>query len=234
MSTRVAAPPRRSWNLPASTYETVFTHVYAGLGVNVLLLVATSPLLVPLVSVADPVRSWPFFLVLSACTAPAVAAAFGCFAVLRAEGELRPVRDFCRCWRRTARRSLAVWAVGAAAVAVLGADVAFVSGTPAGPVLVPLLLVLTALAVVASLTALAGVVAVPAARTGALLRAGVFLAVRHWLAGVLALVLLAALATAVTARPLLAGVLLPSAVLFVLWSNAHVAITRAVAAPPAP
>ena len=230
MSVQPVRAPRRSWNLPASTYETVFTYLYAGLGVNVALLVATAPLLLPLAVVADPLASWPFFLLLSACTAPAGAAAFGCFALLRAEGELRPVRDFARCWRRTAGRALLVWAAGAAVVAVLAVDAAVVA--VAAPVLLPLLLVLGAVAVTGCVTALAGLVALPGARTGALLRAGVFLAVRRWPSTLLVLLLLAVLGTAVAARPLLAGPLLPSAVLFVLWSNAHVALTRAVAAPP--
>ncbi|PPK92466.1 uncharacterized protein DUF624 [Kineococcus xinjiangensis] len=214
------APARRLPAVSGATYEALFAHVHAALVVNLLLAVATSPLLLGLAVVVDPLRSWPFFLVLALCVGPAVAAAFGCWDRLRSEEGLRPVRDFLACYRRTAARALAVWGAALAVLGVLAVDVAVVAGTGAAGHLVPLLVVLAAGVLLSALTALAALVRFPGVRTGALVRAAVYATVRRWAASAVALALLGVLVVALAHSPLLVLPLLPAPVLFVVWSGA--------------
>jgi len=212
------------------TYAGGFRLVWTALAVNLLLALTTSPLLAVLGLLTDPVAAWPRVLAVSVVCGPALVGAFGVFA---APDE--PVgRTFWSAYRSGWRRGLAVWAAAAAAVGVLGVDVAGAltgSGAAwAGPLL-PLFLVGIVVVVAVAAFALVAAVELPDARFGALLRACVFLVVRRWYLALVSVAVLGLLAAAVVTHPVVGALLACSPLLYVVFGNARYALSTAVGGP---
>lgn len=207
------------------TYEKVFGMVYVGLMANVLLAVGCAPLLLALAVVRDPLASWPFFVVLSGCCAPALAGVFGCFAALgRGTTEVwRPFRD---AYRGAAGRVSVVWFGGAAVLVVLGLDAVVVARTAWGPALVPFF-VTAAVLVVSTVVAVIVVLATtPAARLRDLVWPCLCLVARRWYFAAANAVVLGSAVAVVLVQPV-AGLLVACApLLYVVFGN-----TRAIVAP---
>jgi uncharacterized membrane protein YesL len=196
-------------------YEAIFSTVYAGLRINLCLLVAVLPLLGALALSGSPLSAWPFFVALSVLCGPAVAAAFAVFGDV-AEDPQHLVRRFWSAYRAGFLRSVATAGVAAGAVIVLGADLQMAVGTRFGAV-TPVLAVLIGFVVVATTSALA------AGRR--LSRRDVFVAaylsLRKWYLSVANLVVLGVLLAAVVSKPAVGLFLLPAPVLYVVWANAR-------------
>jgi uncharacterized membrane protein YesL len=211
---RILRPARQD------TYERIFSTVYAGLMTNVLLAVACAPLLAALAIVRDPPASWPFFAVLSLTCAPALAGAFGCFAAL-GEGSTDVLRTFWGAYRRAAVRSLAVWAAGAAAVAVLAVDALAVAPTAWGPALVPFFCTAAALVVAVTFALLTAPPGSPVRLLPCL-----YLVARRWYLAAAVLVVLGLAVTVVLVKPVVGLFVLCSPLLYAAWAT-----TRYIVAP---
>jgi len=201
-------------------YDTIFATVYAGLKINLCLVVAGLPLLVPLAFASTPLAAWPFFTLLSAICAPAVSAAFTTFERFT-DGEHRVGRAFWSAYRSGFGRSLAIGAVAGAAVVVLAADFQLALGGPFAAV-TPMLALVIAL-IVAVTPAILATERRPAAR---LWVQCAYLVIRTWYLSGASVMVLGVLAAAVVAKPAIGLFLLPAPALYVVWAN-----TRAVLEP---
>jgi uncharacterized membrane protein YesL len=216
MRVRLLRPARQE------TYEKIFDTVYVGLMTNLLMTVACAPVLAALALVRDPLASWPFFAVLSAVCAPALAGAFRCFALL-GEGSTAVFSAFWRGYRRAAVRAVAAWLAGAAGVSVLALDAVIVAGTSWGPALVPFFV--TAAALVAGVTvAVLIVVAETSRRVRELVRPCLYLVARRWYLTVPALAVLALAVAVVLLKPLPGLLLALSPLLYVAWATIRYAV----------
>lgn len=193
--------------------------IYLGLIVNLLLVVACLPLVALLVT-TDPAYSWPLLAVAAPLAAPGVAAAFRAFREHSAGG-LGPVRAFLAGLRDTWWRALVIGAAVVAVVVVLLVDVRMLSTSAAAVVTVPLLAVLTLLAVAMGLLSLVAVAEVPTARLRDVLRAALYLGLRRWYLTAVSLAGLAVQAAVFAAAPALGLGLTASAVLYLAWTNSR-------------
>ena len=212
-----------------TTYERVFNTVYVGLMTNLFLALACAPLLFALAIVRDPVASWPFFAVLSALCAPALAGAFRCFALLN-EGSTGVLRAFWGGYRQAAGRALAVWAAATVLVCVLVLDAVVVAPTSWGPMLVPFFATATALAVVLAVALLVVIAETPrAVRLRGLVLPCLYLVARRWYLSAPVVAVLGLAVAVILAQPVLGVLLATAPLLFVVWST-----TRYVVAPVLP
>ncbi|MEP7765481.1 ferredoxin-NADPH reductase [Sanguibacter sp. 25GB23B1] len=203
------------------TYGQAFGTVYVLVATNLLLVAACLPLLVPLLVVADPAGSWPFFVVMSTVVAPAFAAACAVFAELSANGSARVVRTFTSAWVRTARKAFAVGGVAALALAVLGTDLVAARSHPLGALTAPVFVVLGVLVVAASMLALVALAEDPGASLRGLALPSAYLAVRRWYLALVSLLAVALLVVLVVAKPALGLGLLSAPMLYVVWANSR-------------
>ena len=209
------APKGRIFN--HEMYELAFGTLYVGLMTNLLLVVATLPLVVMLMT-TNPTTSWPALVLLAPLAAPAAVAAFTVFREFSADGSKTVVRSFVRAWRRHLRRSLAIGAMLAGVAAVVGLNVSFLWTTQrAGAALIPVQVVLLMIAAATALVALVAVPELPAARLRDLLRVSLLLAVRKLHLTVPALVVLSLLGSLLATRPAIALGVVASPLLFAAW-----------------
>ncbi|MEJ2858948.1 MULTISPECIES: hypothetical protein [unclassified Saccharothrix] len=197
------------------TYERVFGVVYVGLMANVLLTVGCAPLLLALAVVADPAASWPFFVVLSGCCAPAVAGVFGVFA----DGSVQVWRPYWAAYRRAFLPSLAAWYGAAVVVVVLVVD------ARALPALLPLFASTAVLAVTCAIAVIL-VAATHPTLPGGLARSCLYLTARRWYLALFNAVVLATAAAIVLMRPVEGLLVACAPLLYVVFAN-----TRAVVSP---
>jgi uncharacterized membrane protein YesL len=200
-------------------FHGAFGLVYLMLVTNLLLVASAAPL-VALAVATDPARSWPLLAVAAAAAAPGAAAAFRAFSE-HSQGGDGPVRAFARGYRDCWRPALAVGALTAGTLTVLLVDVRELAASAVGVLVIPLLAVLSVLALGLGAVCLAVVAEAPQARLCDALRASAYLAVRRWyltaaslVAGGVQLAVFAqapALALGVTAAPML----------YVLWANSR-------------
>lgn len=226
----VAGTGRRRWvGIGFETFGSMFGFVYTFLAGNFLLALANAPLVLCLALVADPAAAWPFFLALSVTVAPSLAGIFAAFRALNDDvGTVKPVAAFLVGYKRSFKRA-AVIGVGAVALLLfLGVDLVIVQVMPAAAVLVPLIVVASALAVGLTVTAIAGVVLLPEARVMAILRASLYLVVQRWYLSLAMLVLLGIIVSAAVLQPVLGIALAPAPLLFVIWSNSSFAFQSAL------
>lgn len=208
------------------SYATVFGVAYLGLMTNALLLVASLPLVV-LLATTDPMRSWPLLALAAPLAAPGVTAAFTVFRE-HASGSTTVARDFVRGWRATWRRSLALGAIATAAVVVLLVDVRVLSGSSAAVVVVPLLAVLTALALAATLLGLVAIAEDPTCRLRDILRASVYLSLRRWHLSAVSLLVLGAQAVLFASLPAIAVGITAAGALYLAWANSRFTLRSAL------
>ncbi|WP_345801383.1 ferredoxin-NADPH reductase [Microbacterium sp. AZCO] len=201
------------------SYANVFGVVYLGLMTNALLLAASFPLVLLLVT-TDPARSWPLLAVAAPLAAPGLTATFTVFRA-HAAGSTTVARDFVGGLRATWRRSLALGAMLSTLVVVLLVDVRFFSDSPFAVVAIPALAVLTVLAMGTGLLAFVAIAEDPHARLRDLLRASAWLAVRRWYLSAVSLLVLAAQATLFASLPAIAIGLTAAAALYLAWANSR-------------
>ncbi len=204
----------------ADTWETVIGVGYLVLGTNAMLLVATIPLLVLLVS-TDPVTSWPALLGAGALATPALTAAFAVFTHYSTTRGTEVIRTFWRAWARHLRRSLALGLGLSLTAVVLVVDVLALWGSPWGAVLTPLFVVLLLLATTTALLALVATVERPDARLRDVLRASLYLGVRRWYLTLASFAVFALLGGLFVIHPALAVGLAAAPLLYVVWGNSR-------------
>lgn len=193
--------------------------IYLALVVNLLLAVASLPLIV-LLATTDPLYSWPLLAAAAPLAAPGVAAAFRAFREHGAGG-LTPVRAFAAGLRDTWRRALALGAAVTAVVVVALVDVRMLSGTASAVVTVPLLFVVAVLATAVGLVSLVALAEVPTARLRDVVRASLYLSLRRWYLTAVSLAILAAQAAVFATAPALGLGLTASAALYFAWTNSR-------------
>ncbi|MDR7275024.1 hypothetical protein [Catenuloplanes atrovinosus] len=197
-------------NLSYGTWETVWSFARKALTLNLALALTNLPLLIALAVVAEP-TAYPLFFGLLALTAgPSVAAAFGYL-----HGEL----SYLAAYRRFFRAALLRGGLTVALLAVLAVDVVALHDRPAGAYLVPLFVVLSVLVAAAGVVALALLPLRPGTRLWAGLLTAAYAAVRRWWLSALTLLVLAAVALAVTRAPVLGLATLPGCALILAWVN---------------
>ncbi|MFE7507588.1 ferredoxin-NADPH reductase [Promicromonospora sp. NPDC057488] len=228
-----AGPRRRRLLIGPETYELVFGTVYTGLMTNLLLAVACLPLVV-LVAATDLAATWPLAALTAPLLGPALIAAFSVFAAFSADGSTAVVRTFARAWRRHLRRGLALGALAAGVVVVAVVDVAFFWGRTAGAVAIPVLVTLAVVAVLTGLLALAAVPEMPDARLRDVLLAALVLGVRRWYLSAGALVVLGLLVSVVAARPAVGLGFAAAPLLFAVWGVCRFVLRAAPSAPSPP
>lgn len=218
--------------IPSPGFETfggIFGFIYTFLAGNVLMALANAPLVLCLTLVADPAAAWPFFLVLAITIPPSLAGLFASFQALHDDGAAaKPIASFLRGYRRGFRRAAPLGLGTVAVLLFLGVDLAIVQAMPAAAVLVPVILVVAAVAVSAAVTAVAGVVLLPQSDFRSQLKASLYLSVQRWYLSLAMLVLLGIIAAAALMQPVLGVALAPAPLLFVVWSNASFAYSSAL------
>lgn len=201
------------------TWSTILGVVHLGLMVNLLVLVAALPLVVLLVT-TDPTLSWPLLALAAPLAAPALPAAFSAFRE-HARGESQVVRAFLRGWRATWRKGMPIGSAVTASVVVLLVDVRAVAELAASVVIVPVLALLTVIAVATGLVALAAVAEAPSARLRDVLKAAVYLSVRRWHLTALSFAVLGVQFALFTTMPAIAIGLTCAPALYVAWANSR-------------
>ena len=201
------------------TWAGMIGMLYLGLIVNLMLLLASLPLVVLLVT-TDPVYSWPLLALAAPLCAPGIAAAFRAFREHQ-DGGRGPLRAFRAGLRDTWRRALVVGVVVVALVAVVLVDVRMLSATSAAVFVVPLLGVLAVLTVAIGLLALVAIAEVPGARLRDVVRACALLGIRRWYLTAASLVALDVQAGVFAAAPAIGLGITASAILFFVWTNSR-------------
>jgi hypothetical protein len=205
----------------ALPYDAIFNYVYAVFRINLCLIAAGLPVILALAFTGSPLTAWPFFALLSALCGPAITGAFAAFEAMSSDESYRVGRSFWSAYRAGFTRSLAVAAVAAAAVIVLGIDLELAAGTPFKAA-APMLLLLIALIVVVT----TAVLATGRRPAGPVLLACAYLSVRKWYLSLANLAVLGVLLAAIVAKPALGLAVLPGPVLYVVWAN-----TRHIVSP---
>ena len=213
------------------TYATVFTVVYLGVVTNALLLVASLPLVLLLVT-TDPMTSWPLIAIAAPLCAPGIAAAFRVFRE-HSLGGTTPVRAFWAGIRATWAKALAIGVIGTASIVVLFVDFRLVADAAIGVLVGPVLLVLAFVAVATTLLALVGVAEEPGARLRDILRAAAVLGMRRWYLTAVSLLALGAQAWLFVSMPAIAMGLTASAALYLAWANSRYSLRPVLDLEPA-
>lgn len=211
------------------TFGAIFDLIYVALMTNMLLVLGCLPLVIGLLS-TDPARSWPLLALVAPLCAPGVCAAFAVLARFSTDRSTAVLGTYGRAWRASLRPATALGAITTAALVVLGVDIRAAWGRPVGAVAIPVLAVGVILLGSAALLALVVLAERPSARVRDALRAGLFLAVRHWYLTALSLGVLLLLHNLVANRPALALGLAAAPLLYVVWANSRFTL-RAVLGP---
>ncbi|KJL48821.1 hypothetical protein RS84_00988 [Microbacterium hydrocarbonoxydans] len=201
------------------TWATILGVVYLGLMGNLLVLVAAAPLVVLLIT-TDPALSWPLLALAAPLAAPALTGAFTAFREF-GHGEPQVVRSFLRGWKATWRKGMLIGAAAAASVVVLLVDVRAVSALPASVVVVPVLALLTVIAVATGLGSLVALAEAPQARMRDILKAALYLSVRRWYLTALSFAVLGVQLALFTTMPAIAIGLTCAPALYIAWANSR-------------
>jgi uncharacterized membrane protein YesL len=213
------------------TFSAVFDLIYVALMTNMLLVLGCLPLVVGLL-VTDPARSWALLALAAPLCAPGVCAAFAVLATFTTDRSTAVLSTYGRAWRASLRPATALGAITMAALVVLGVDIRAAWGRPIGAVAIPVLAVGIVLVGSAALLALVVLAERPSARLRDAVRAGLFLAVRHWYLTGLSLGVLLLLHTLVARRPALALGLAAAPLLYVVWANSRFTLRAALGPHP--
>lgn len=208
-------------NVSVSSWETLWSYLHRVLVLNLGLAVAGLPLIGGLALVSRPWDYPVFFIVLSWCLGPALAAAFGYLAAAD-DHDRASVAEFARAYRRHALPATGRWAVTTALLGVLVTDIALLYDSPAGAVLVPMLALLAVLALSAGLTSLALLTLRPELRLWHGLATAAVVAVRRWPLTLLSLGVLGVAAAAVNQAPLLGLATVPGCAIILTWANSRI------------
>jgi uncharacterized membrane protein YesL len=209
------------------TYAAIFDTVYVGLVTNLLLIVGCLPLVAGLVF-TDPVRSWPLLALVAPLCTPGLCGVFAVLSAFSGGRSTELLRTFGRAWRASVRPALAVGGMAAAALVVLGVDARAASRNPVGAVALPVLVVGMVLVSSTALLALVVLAERPTVPVRRVLRACLYLAVRHWYLTVASLVVLALLVALVLTRPTIGLGLAAAPLLYVVWANSRFALRAAL------
>jgi uncharacterized membrane protein YesL len=202
---------------------TVSGTVYLLLAVSWLWLLVQAPA-VGLLWLTDLSRSWLLLAGLASLMAPATAAAFVVFASF-SQGDVAIAGGFIKAWRQQFKRSWPLGLAYAGVAVVLGAEWWAVAHFGwAQLALVPLLLA-SALVLASVPISCQLLVAAPQLRRRQVVKVAVAVAVRRWFFSLLNLAAMAVAGIAVSAQPVLALLLLPAPLLYLLWASARHLLT---------
>lgn len=215
-------------NVRADAWDLIWSFVHRTLLVNAVLALAGLPLMLALATVSDPWHYPVFFAVLALPLGPAATAAFGYLAY---DDPRPPLRVLLRVLARTWRRALLTSAAVLALVGVLVTDITVLGTATPGALLIPMLALLSVLAVAAALTILVLLATSDELSYAGAVRAGVYATVRAWPLAVLSLVVLAVAVVIVSQVPLAGLATAPACALWVVLTNSKLQLARVVRAP---
>jgi len=204
----------------AGAFTSVFGLLYVMLATNLMLVVAGLPFWA-LALFGDLRVTWLWAVLTAPLLIPAMAGAFAVFTAYSVEADLSPVHTFWRAWRAGWRRvgpaGLACWGL----LVVLGADLFMATRWGFGALALPVCVVLAALAVIVWVTSCVGLLARPDLPRLAVVKASLWLGVRHGGWSLLSLAVLSALAAIVWTKPAIGLGLLAAPALYVVWGDAR-------------
>lgn len=211
-------------NVSAGSWEMLWSYLHRVLVLNLGLAVGGLPLIGGLALVSRPWDYPVFFIVLSWCLGPALAAAFGYLAAAddHDRASVASVAEFARAYRRHALPAAGRWAVTTALLGVLVTDIALLHDSPAGAVLVPMLVLLAVLVLSAGLMSLALLTLRPGLHLWRGLATAAVVAVRRWPLTLLSLGVLGVAAVAVNQAPLLGLATVPGCAIILTWANSRI------------
>lgn len=218
------ASPLARVNVRADAWEFIWSFVHRALLVNVVLAIAGSPSMLALATVRDPWHYPVFFAVLALPLGPAATAAFGYLAY---DDPRPPARVFFHTLNRTWRRALLTSAGAIGLLCILFGDIQVLGTAMPGALLVPMLALLAALVVAATLTTLVLLATTRDLSYAAVLRLGIYATVRAWPLTVPSLAVLAVAAAVVTQVPLAGLATTPACALWVSLTNTKLQLARA-------
>jgi uncharacterized membrane protein YesL len=201
------------------TIGTIAGVAYLGLITNVLLVIASLPVVLLLIT-TDPALSWPLLAAAAPLCAPALSAAFHTFREFDLGG-VTPGRAFVAGWRSTWRRAFTLGALVTGVVVVVVVDVRFFSDSQFGVAVVPALGLLAVIAAAVGLVGLVAIADAPQARLRDILRASLYLSMRRWYLTVVSLVVLVTQVVLFTAMPAVALGLTAAPALYLAWANSR-------------
>ena len=205
--------------LTHGTFTAIAGVVYLALITNLLLIVSGLPLVLLLIT-SDPARSWPLLALAAPFSAPGIGAAFWAFRDF-SRGGTAPARAFLAGWLATWRRAFQLGALVTAVVVVLIVDLRFFADSALSVAVVPVLGLLTVMALALGLIGLVAISDAPGARFRDVIRASLYLSVRRWYLTVVSLIVIGTQAALFTAMPAIALGLTMAPVLYLAWANSR-------------
>lgn len=192
--------------------------IYLALGTNVLLAIASLPLLVVSATLSPAEGLLPYALA-SAAAVPGVMAAFAAFRSYSDEGSVSVVRSFLSAWWAHLPTSLPIGAALTVLVSVLAVDIVWASGSRVGAVAIPVLVAAIIGAVAVALGVLTGRLDRPDASLRSLAKASVYLMARRWYLTLASVGGLLALGAIVATQPVLGLGVAAAPLLYLVWAN---------------
>lgn len=213
------ASPLNRLNVRADAWELIWSFAHRVLVVNLGLALASSPLLLGLAVVAEPLSYPPFFGILALTLGPALAASFA---------YLNDAGSFLHCYRRLGRRALLLWAITVGAFGILLTDIKILHTATPGAALVPPLALLAILALSTGLISLALLATNPSLPTRALIRLTLYTTVVRGHLTLLSLAVAAAATAIVNQAPLAGLATVPGCALWVVLTNTRIQLAGVV------
>jgi len=208
-------------NVSVTAWETLWTYLHRVLVLNLGLAVGGLPLIGGLALVSRPWDYPVFFVVLSWCLGPALAAAFGYLAAAD-DHDRASVAEFVRAYRRHALPAAGRWAATTALLGILVTDIVLLHDSPAGAVLVPMLAILAVLVLSTGLMSLALLTLRPELPLWRGLATAAVVAARRWPLSLLSLGVLGVAAVVVNQAPLLGLATVPGCAVILTWANSRI------------
>lgn len=210
------------------TFELVFDLAYVIVGTSVLFTFTTLPLFATLY-LFNPAEMVGIIALEALLLFPALAATFGVFQRFSNEGDASVVRNYFRAWWRSLKRAL-ILGVGTVAILLgLLIEFTYLWTTQSGALIAPILVV-SALAVATfALYSLAINASQPDAALKTILKAAVYVPIRHPFFLVFSWLVLVALAALTVSFPAVALGLAVAPALYLIWSNVGYSLNASIA-----
>lgn len=211
------------------TFALIFAIAYLVVGTSVLFTLTSLPFFA-LLYLFDPSRMVLLVAIAALMLFPSLSAAFQVFREFADNGDTSVARNYFRGWYRNLGRSVVIGVAVVGLLLLLLVDLTYLwSTTSAGALLIPGLAVAAFVAATVALYALAINVIQPTASFRAVLKAAVYVPIRHPLLTAVTWITLLALAALVVSFPAAALGVAVAPVLYVVWSNVKYSLEASIA-----
>lgn len=199
-------------------FDNIFGYTYTGLAVNICLIASNVPCAFLLMFARFSSASWPALVAASITVAPSLGGAFVAFHHY-GQGNVDPFSSFWRGWVRILTATAPMSVAMVVLTLIVGIDLTGLAHVLIGPLLMPVLLMVLALATITTLVAIALLTVNTDMGTLQALRASLALSVRHPLPGLMSLVAVVGLIAIVLAQPVLGLLLSTSPLIYLVYGN---------------